>query len=379
MLFVAWCCCRPVAAQQYSWCPQLQGYVKDMQTVAFVDDVASLSSLNLIHNRLNFHWDIAPGVTARLETRNRLLYGDQMKLMPDFGKRIGADDGLVNLTKLWVNDQNLVFTSALDRALLKYNGKRTVVTLGRQRINWGVNTIWNPIDIFNAYNFLDFDYEERPGVDAVRLEYYPSGFSSVEIACAGGNRGRKYTTAAMFRLNRWKYDFQWLGGWSEKELIGGMAWAGNIRQAGFKGEASFFKKRAAWRLERDVFTFSLMADYAFKSSVYVSGSLLYINAPSKVQRFVQTSDAMSVTARNLMPFRWSFYTGLQKQFSPAFSAAFSLVYAPEKNSVILFPVLRYALTEDVETDLTLQSFLGQEAKLYRAAWNSIYLRFRWSF
>ena len=52
-----------------------------------------------------------------------------------------------------------------------YRDNKINFRIGRQRINWGTTTIWNPNDIFNAYNFLDFDYEERPGMDGGKFQY----------------------------------------------------------------------------------------------------------------------------------------------------------------------------------------------------------------
>ena len=52
----------------------------------------------------------------------------------------------------------------------------------RQRINWGQTLVWNPNDIFNAYSYFDFDYIERPGSDAIRLQYYPDYSSAIEMA-----------------------------------------------------------------------------------------------------------------------------------------------------------------------------------------------------
>ncbi|MEZ4983057.1 MAG: hypothetical protein R2769_16025 [Saprospiraceae bacterium] len=69
----------------------------------------------------------------------------------------------------------------LDRLFVQYTYKQFEARLGRQRINWGISTIWNPNDIFNAYNFSDFDYEERPGSDAMLLKYY-IGYAEYQLA-----------------------------------------------------------------------------------------------------------------------------------------------------------------------------------------------------
>ena len=68
-----------------------------------------------------------------------------------------------------------------DRLFIEWNKEKWNIRIGRQRINWGINLAFNPNDIFNAYNFLDFDYEERPGVDAARVQYYYGSFSGLDL------------------------------------------------------------------------------------------------------------------------------------------------------------------------------------------------------
>ena len=48
----------------------------------------------------------------------------------------------------------------LDRAWIDYTRGKLQLRLGRQRINWGTNLVWNPNDVFNTFSYFDFDYEE---------------------------------------------------------------------------------------------------------------------------------------------------------------------------------------------------------------------------
>ena len=130
--------------------------------------------------------------------------------------------------------------SVIDRMLIQYSDEKWDITIGRQRINWGINNIWNPNDIFNAYNFLDFDYEERPGNDAVRIQRNLKNSSALELAYKSGKNKDKHTAAFLYKLNKWKYDFQFLSGIYQTDYVLGGGWAGNIKEAGFKGEMSYF-------------------------------------------------------------------------------------------------------------------------------------------
>ena len=93
---------------------------------------------------------------------------------------------------------------------MRYSEDNWELTIGRQRINWGVNLAFNPNDLFNAYSLIDFDYQERPGVDAVRFQYYGDDMSSFEGAVQIGNSLDSSLIAGLWKFNKWKYDFQFL-------------------------------------------------------------------------------------------------------------------------------------------------------------------------
>ncbi len=197
----------------------MNGYLKYMQTVNVADGTDSLLVDNLLHNRLNFQWFPSEALTFRVDLRSRIFYGDLVDLIPQYGKFIDVNNDYFDLSWMPVNRDNLVLHTMIDRAYLRWTHEKLEVTLGRQRINWGINLAWNPNDIFNAYSFFDFDYEERPGSDAVRVAYYTGFASSVQFAikaaddldelvaagfsadgrsrqrrfCAGRRLGRKYS------------------------------------------------------------------------------------------------------------------------------------------------------------------------------------------
>ena len=115
---------------------------------------------------------------------------------------------------------------------------------GRQRVNWGVNLVWNPNDVFNTFSYFDFDYEERPGTDAVRVQYYTGVTSSAELVYKMGKKCQRngFGRLVSFHHN-WNYDFQFLGGWVGTDFVAGTGWSGDIRGAGFRGEITQFVPR----------------------------------------------------------------------------------------------------------------------------------------
>ena len=114
-----------------------------------------------------------------------------VKKFPDYEQMIDEEGGYFDLGTVLISADGWFLHSAIDRAWVDYTLGKLQVRAGRQRINWGVNLVWNPNDIFNTFSYFDFDYEERPGTDAVRVQYYTGTTSSAELVYKPGpNRTR---------------------------------------------------------------------------------------------------------------------------------------------------------------------------------------------
>lgn len=357
----------------------LNGYIKDLQSTYFIQKIDSNASMNLIHNRLNFKFSISSKISGRLEIRNRIFYGDQLKIIPDFGKTINQYNGIFNLSHLWINEKSFVAHSVIDRMLLQYSDEKWDIKIGRQRINWGINNIWNPNDIFNAYNFLDFDYEERPGNDAVRIQHNFNTNSVLEFAFKPGKNKDENTAAFLYKFNQWKYDFQFLGGIFQTDYVVGAGWAGNLKEAGFKGEISYFIPKKNNLETSAAFNFSIMADQTFKNGWYISLAGLYNSNPTNIFAANGSFYNSNLSAKNLFPFRYNFYATLMKTISPIASCNLSFIYSPEKKTLILVPSYAWNVATNFDLDFTAQSFFATQTHSYKNTITEIYIRGRWSF
>ena len=201
------------------------GYLTTMQSVMFDSLSGPFLNENLLHNRLNFKGYLGNTITFSAELRNRLFTGDLVRLGKYYTEMIGADDGLVDMSWNVIEKQSFLFNTTVDRLWIDLHSGDFQVTAGRQRINWGQTFVWNPNDIFNAYSFFDFDYVEKPGSDAVRLQYFPSSSSAAELAVKVDG-DTNVTAAGLFRFNKWGYDIQFLAGLlMGKILVIGTGWS----------------------------------------------------------------------------------------------------------------------------------------------------------
>ena len=155
---------------------------------------------NTIHNRLNLRWYASEQLTFAVEARNRMFFGSVISDIPYYKSTIDFDPGHFDLAAIVSSGDSWFLHTMLDRAWMEYAGNKMQVIIGRQRINWGMNLIWNPNDIFNTFSFFDFDYEERPGSDAIRLKYFTGATSSAEFAFKSGHTPKENTFAGLYRF-----------------------------------------------------------------------------------------------------------------------------------------------------------------------------------
>ncbi|MBC8755023.1 hypothetical protein H2O64_10095 [Kordia sp. YSTF-M3] len=355
----------------------LSGYVKNLNEFSFVDQLDQLQWTTLVHNRLNFKYTPSNEIKVRLEFRNRLFYGNNVKNIFGFSEFISQDNGITNLSWNIIDNKDMLFNSTIDRALINYTKGDWDITIGRQRVNWGMNLIWNPNDIFNTYNFLDFDYEERPGSDAIRIQYYLSDFSKIEVAAKKGRSSDDKIVAAMYQFNKWSYDIQLITGIYQKDWMVGVGWAGNLKNVGFKGEVSYFVPYEAYFNSQNVLSASVSVDYGFKKGVYINGSVLYNGSANDSFGNIGSLLLVNLSAKNLMPYKYSGFLQLAKEFTPILKAAMSTIYSPTKHSVIIIPSVDYSIATNWELNFTGQSFF--EFQDYQTLGNSFFIRLRWSF
>ena len=359
----------------------LNGYVKYMNTAMFneVDSVWLVD--NMIHNRLNFRWYMNDNLTLAVEARNRFIYGDLNKMIPGYADMIEQDNGLLGfLTTNLVEEKSFLLNTSIDRAYIEYNKNSFTATLGRQRINWGQSFAWNPNDIFNVYSFFDFDYEERPGSDALRLQYY-TGFTSVAEIAVKIDKDHNITAAGLYRFNKWGYDLQFMGGVSDTtDYVLGAGWSGNIKNAGFNGEISYFHSQENFSDTTGIVLFSAGINYMFDNSLYVQLEGIYngyfdkLNINSFNDLYFMP---MSVKTMSYSEFSW--FGQMSYPIHPLVNATLAAMYFPSLgNGYFLMPSIAYSASDNFECSLYGQRFEGkfggQNDKM-----TLLFLRFRYSF
>ena len=364
----------------------LEGYLSDMQTVYRIPDQWLWE--NSLHNRLNLMFYPTNWLSATLQVRNRAILGNTIRKFPGYADGLDNDAGWMDLS--FVSSGNLgdsagyLLTTAIDRLWLQFSFGNLEVKFGRQRINWGQTFVWNPNDIFNSYSYFEVDYPERPGSDALRIQYYTGNASTLELAAKIDSASR-ITAAGYFRFNTLGFDIQLLGGvYQEEDLILGTGWSGNVGPTAFRGEISYFRDLEQFRDTTGYFLISAGMDYTFSNSLWIQVEGLYsaFAADLDINNFLQFYSG-NLDVKNLGFTSWSVFTSLSYPISPLLSGGFATIWYPEWKGFYLGPSIDLSLVNNLDLSLILQYFT---AKFDQPAGDAIrenntfgFLRLKWSF
>ncbi|HSW67197.1 MAG TPA: hypothetical protein VLH16_01315, partial [Bacteroidales bacterium] len=307
---------------------RFNGYLTMMPSAIYSSVQNRITTNGLIHNRLNFGFLINEQWSVTAEVRNRVITGAMVSEIPLFVDWLDNDPGLLDLSKTYSINHGSVVHTMSDRLFVELRTGQWNIRAGRQRINWGINMISNPNDLFNTYSFFDFDYVERPGADAMRIQYFVSGMSRLEFAAAPAKHIRNATAALLYSWNTNGYDIQIIAGYYRNRLTVGGGWAGNIMQSGFKGEITLFNDLQP---NDTLHAFNAVAavsfDHRFDNNIFAVVEFLYNGGYSRsADRGLLITDPLS--ADNIAFSRFGFTGSVMYPFSPIFTGSLATIWYP---------------------------------------------------
>jgi hypothetical protein len=349
---------------------------------------------HLIHARLNTRWYPLQSLTAALEFRFRAYYGDSVEKIPGFLNMIKTQHEFADLDAvLWNKNKTLGYLET-DRLWVDWTKDKFEIVLGRQRIAWGTSWVWNPTDLFNPQSPLDFDYEELPGTDAVRIQYYTGAVTKIEAAFRPARKFDRVTAAGLISLNKWDYDFNLIGGIENNRWVFGGGWSGDILDAGFRGEFTLTQKPellSKYSIQQiitpgyiplssfkdPVFSFVLSADYTFPNSFYIHTEILYYNVGKTKNAGLYQQETLDLGM--LSPSRWSVYQEFSYNITALMRGSLFGIYNPDDNSYAIVPSISYSLITNFDIYLIALLFNGDSLTQYGDYGSSLYARVKYSF
>jgi hypothetical protein len=306
--------------------------------------------------------------------RTRLFSGDTVKETPAFKESLDRDTGIADLKQVWTHAGSTLLQADIDRLWLEWVRGPLQVRLGRQRVNWAVNYVWNPNDLFHTFSYLDFDYEERPGADALRVQYYTGATSLVEAVHAFESDARKSSTALMVRWNRAETDFQVFAGRTRDSDVVGAGFAGQVGDGGLRGECSWFHPDD----EDEQLIAAFSYDYTFSNSLFLNAECLY-NESGSTEKAGARDWNETLTARTLSPARLSIFARAAYDFTPLVRGSIAGIWNPCDHSWYLGPEISWSIRSNLDFLLLCQVYQGAPGTEFGGLEDLVFLRLKWSY
>lgn len=371
---------------------EYNGYAKYLFSTSKIPRIDDRLNDNLIHLRLNTKWYAAENFTAALEIRFRAFYGESVERIPDFSELIQTQHDFAELDAiLWESEKSLGYIEA-DRLWIEYIKDNLQATLGRQRVAWGTCWVWNPTDLFNPRNVLNFDYEELPATDAVRLQYYTGPVTRFDVAYQPAKDPNNQILAGLWSLNEWNYDFNLIAGVRFKRWLTGFSWAGDVLDAGFRGEILVsqapnepdtnsiymqFGESSISSWDKPLVSMALSGDYTFPNTFYIHTEILYNNNGKTSNTLLFQEEALSLGM--LSAARWSLYQEFSYDITPLLRGTLYGIFNPDDKSFVIVPSINYSVITNLDLFLITNFFKGESLTQYGEFGTSFYARIKYSF
>ncbi len=362
-----------------------KGYLKYLTAVNFQDVDDTWITDQLLHNRLEFRYYPADKWKIDLEMRNRLFFGQQVTLLNsldtlDYPEFITNDGGFFNLSHNWAKGKSYILNTTIDRFFIDFTSGNWQIRAGRHRINWGQNLVWNPNDVFNAYSYFDFDYEERPGTDAVRIQYFTGYTSAAEFVYQLGEDMDDMSFMGLYKFSKWNYDIQFLAGKVKRDIVIGTGWSGDIKGGGFRGEFTYFHDKDSIGESEGQLVASISGDYTFPNSLYLHASVIYNSKGSTGKPgIINPAILRETSAKFLTLSRMDLFGQISYQISPLWRADFASIINPYDGSFFAGPGAAYSLSNNMELLLFGQFFVGETGTEFGGIGKLFYFRYKWAF
>jgi hypothetical protein len=245
---------------------------------------------------------------------------------------------------------NVQWRHRLDRLSATLTAGHAELRVGRQAISWATTMFLTPADPFSPFDPSDPFREYRSGVDAARLQIFPSAFSTAEIVVRPERTptGRTLTALARGKLSVGGWDLSAWGGALHDRAAAAVAVTRTLAGAALRGEITLRRDAGG----RTITRFAVGADRRW--SVLRRDLYLVVEYQHDGYGAARASDLAAVGAslpylRGEMQVAGRDVAALQAtyQLHPLVSAALLTLADLRDGSALLGPALAYSVSDAV--------------------------------
>lgn len=366
----------------------LSGYFENQGFLRYSKSQENLTLLDYNKLRLDIKTEVSSSLTFNADIIFMTYHGTTTYDLLEFLPASIASTVPDNMTDSFLT--SLEDTYYLNDAYLTIYLEGLSVRIGKQQIPWGTGYTWNPTDNFHDKNQVDPAYEKR-GVNAMTIDI-PWGPDGSLTAIAAIKENVEDPSFAV-RLKKNIAGFDISGSWqfiSEKNLnpesfksvafgrnVVGFDFTGEVFNLGFWGEGTFNIPEGGSFQTKNYTEYIIGLDYTFENGLYI------------ISEYLHRSQGVSSSLQyDLFDFLRLFYgeitnigtdylvCGMNYPFTDYIKVQLYSIINIKDQSSILIPWLAWDAAENLEINLSLNIFGGEDGTEYGEYPHSALLRFR---
>jgi hypothetical protein len=368
------------------------GYLTSLTTASVPDDGREVWN-GAVTLRVKTEAKWRDRVTLTLHYEVSALWGGSLSNHAYRSAALADPDVFANLWWPVGEADRIVASHTLDRAYLTVRADPVNVIIGRQRIGWGVARFISPLDLFNPFDPMAIDTEERRGTDALVTEISLGQFTGMSLVFAPTFPMDDASYAVRIYTNRLNYDVSLVAGRFTDREVYGLDFSGQIWNIAVWGEAAWNEEDGGvtyavadpsspfgFSLHRSKSRYvraTLGAQYIFPNTLSVLVEYYY-NGKGEMDKDKYNWEAAADGSEPALS-RHYLFASVGYQITPLLTGSFSAVCNVGDGSVLLAPSVEYSLTEDVYLSAGAQVGIGEDMTEYGERPELYYLQIRYYF
>ncbi|MBI2083200.1 MAG: hypothetical protein HYT76_06485 [Deltaproteobacteria bacterium] len=273
---------------------KLSGYFKNLvfNSKRMVTNNAYIADLNRL--RLEGEATFFEKLSAKVAWDNELILGDYVQTEEFNSRQTVRNSPYLDMDYEISRRENFFYGQAFYRAHLKYDAGPFVLTVGRQKIDWGSARLLSPADLFTPISIFDVEKEEKTGSDAVNLVVPLGEKNRANLIYTADRDLDRSRTGLRWTSTVEHFDISLYGGRFQRDGIFGIDYSGDVGQSGLRGELNYnFANQADNFLQA-----SLGLDHGFENSLYLLGEYFFNG-----QALNQRNPNLFLTTRSAQPIK----------------------------------------------------------------------------
>jgi hypothetical protein len=346
----------------------LKGYYKNLYFTS--KRQATNTRFHADINRIRTEWDAVfwKVFSAKVIWDNELIGGDYVNSEEFAGRQTQRSNPYLDLDYEIARRNNFFYGQSFYRAYTRLDPGPFILTVGRQKIDWGVMRLFSPVDLFTRLPIFEVEKEERIGATAANLMIPVGASLRINPVYAFHPDFDRSRIAGRITKTVGRFDLSLLGGKFLRDEIFGFDFSGDVKDAGVRGE--FIYDRADFG--NDFVQLAAGVDYGFENTFYFAIEYFFnsqgTNNAATITPFPPTGTQIQSVHEH--------FIGLQLKYdlTPLWMVALENVVDVNGGSIFIYPETKYSVFEWMDLGAGAQIPVGKEGGEFTAVPNLFYFQ-----